>query len=249
MSDSVTPTEFRTRIREFASVAMYVREKSPPGRAPFKVVVFLDELNTCRNVCLTAEVLSGGTLDGEPLPDNIFFVAAVNPLRTPADAGVAPAAGAGAGAAPQRNPNTGLAEDAMDKQEYIVYGLPPTVQSLVRDVGEFGNVERGDFINAFVTDANLAMSKSLQDTLGDASADLMPLAARMIDVAHTFVQDADMHRVKVSQGCSRGCSTFVSTRWRGFLVFDGRGCPHSVSTPNIAFIWAGGVFGGGGVVN
>jgi hypothetical protein len=210
MSDSVTPTEFRARIREFASAAMYVREKSPPGRAPFKVVVFLDELNTCRNVCLTAEVLSGGTLDGEPLPDNIFFVGAVNPLRIPADAGAAPAAGAGAGAgagaAPQRNPNTGLAEDAMDKQEYIVYDMPPTVQNLVRDVGEFGNTERGDFINAFVTDTNLAMSKSLQDTLGDASTNLMPLAAQMIDVAHTFVQDADMHRVKVSQGCSSGYS-------------------------------------------
>ncbi len=34
-----------------------------------QVVAFIDEANTCRNTCLTSEVF-GGTLDGEPLPDN-----------------------------------------------------------------------------------------------------------------------------------------------------------------------------------
>jgi hypothetical protein len=75
--------------------------------------------------------------------------------------------------------------------------MPPTLQVLVRDVGEFGNTERSDFISAYVNDANLAMTASLERTLGADSTDLMPLAARMIDAAHTFVQDAGMHRVKV----------------------------------------------------
>jgi hypothetical protein len=106
---------------------------SAPGRPPFKVVVFFDELNTCRNVCLIAEVFAG-TLDGELLPENMYFVGAINPLRSrpapgagagtwaPLHVGVA---GAGSGArvppapAAERrgfNPNTGQADDEMEVQ-------------------------------------------------------------------------------------------------------------------------------------
>jgi hypothetical protein len=131
-----------------------MKKLSPPGRVPFKVVVFFDELNTCKHVCLTAEVF-GGTLDGDPLPDNIFFVGAINPLRLPeaapaaggragagsaarpavgAHAGVSTGAGAGIGGArgpAHFNPFTGLAEEAIDKQVRGLSNLPPLFRMLV----------------------------------------------------------------------------------------------------------------------
>ncbi len=78
-----------------------------------------------------------------------------------------------------------------------MYALPPSSQALVRDVGEFGSTERRDFIEAFMQDANLAMSAALQHSLGEQSQELLPLASRLIDFAHTFVESAGMHRVKV----------------------------------------------------
>ncbi len=78
-----------------------------------------------------------------------------------------------------------------------MYALPASVLDLVRDMGEFGHAERADFINAFVRDENLAMSEALKSRLADASIELMSVAANMIHVAHSFVEEASIHRVKV----------------------------------------------------
>lgn len=78
-----------------------------------------------------------------------------------------------------------------------MYALPPCSQELVRDVGEFGTTERRDFIDAFMRDANLAMSAALRQSLSGDSDSLLPLAARLINFSHTFVESAGMHRVKV----------------------------------------------------
>jgi hypothetical protein len=67
----------------------------------------------------------------------------------------------------------------------------------VRDVGEFGATERHDFIDAFMRDANLAMSAALRQSLSEDSESLLPMAAQLINFAHTFVESAGMHRVKV----------------------------------------------------
>ena len=106
----------------------------------------IDDLNTCANTCLTTEVLTCNTLDGEPLPDNIFWVGAINPLST------APLATERTLAA---NQFTGV-EDAMDVQDYIVYSLPPCAHTLIRNVGEFGKNERRDFVSARQKDEDVA---------------------------------------------------------------------------------------------
>ena len=80
MSDGVTPDVWRKSIEEIAAAARELGLRTPPGRQPFRVCAFIDETNTCVNACLTSEVLTNNTLDGEPLPDNIFWVGAINPL-------------------------------------------------------------------------------------------------------------------------------------------------------------------------
>jgi hypothetical protein len=117
-------------------IAVFARRTACLGQ----VCVFIDEANTCSNTCLTTEVLTCNTLDGEPLPDNIFWVGAINPLST--TAGVTDRMVAA-------NQFTGV-EDAMDVQDYIVYALPPSAHKLIRNVGEFGKTERRDFVSAYL---------------------------------------------------------------------------------------------------
>jgi hypothetical protein len=187
MSDSVTPSVWRDSIRQYAEAARKAASLSPT----LKVVVFLDESNTCRNMCMTAEVMTCNTLDGEPLPSNLFFVGAVNPLSN-VDADAA-----------SRNQFTGVS-DVLDSQDYVVYASPPTMQRLHRSVGDFGDDERDTFTRAYFRDSNLGVAASLrhyfQQQCSNATLedDFFRMASRCINAAHTFVERARMHRVKPS---------------------------------------------------
>ena len=46
-----------------------------------KLWVFLDEINTCKSMGLISELMCKHTCQGEPLPENIVFIAACNPYR------------------------------------------------------------------------------------------------------------------------------------------------------------------------
>ena len=160
------------------------------------------------------------SLDGEPLPDNIFWVGAINPLSVPGSARVT-------AAQTSANQFTGV-EDAMDSQDYIVYSLPPCALHLVREVGDFGRDERQDFIDAYLKaslrvfgvvavappfrlsillltnrnisccllpsyvyqDSNFALAQSLRSMLQDDDIDMMAVAAELISFSHTFVENA-----------------------------------------------------------
>ena len=79
MSDGISPEIWRSKIREIAAAARDIASRGSLDK-PFRVCAFVDEANTCVNTCMTSEVLTSNTLDGEPLPDNIFWVGAINPL-------------------------------------------------------------------------------------------------------------------------------------------------------------------------
>ena len=51
------------------------------ARAGERLVLFLDEVNTCNAMALFKEVVIDRCLDGRPLPDNVALVAACNPYR------------------------------------------------------------------------------------------------------------------------------------------------------------------------
>ena len=46
-----------------------------------KLIVFFDELNTCKSMDLLSEIICKNTYLGKKLPDNIFFIGACNPYR------------------------------------------------------------------------------------------------------------------------------------------------------------------------
>ena len=46
-----------------------------------KLWVFLDEINTCKSMGLISEILCKRTYQGNPIPENIAFIAACNPYR------------------------------------------------------------------------------------------------------------------------------------------------------------------------
>ncbi len=80
-----------------------------------------------------------------------------------------------------------------------MYALPLSLQDLERDVGEFGARDRNDFISVYLKDANLAVSANLKSSIGPVGpTSILPLASRLINHAHQFVESARLHRVKVS---------------------------------------------------
>lgn len=69
----------------------FVIDASPVDAVP-SFVVFLDEVNTSSILGSVQDVMMDNSLEGEPLPRNIFWVCATNPHR---NRPVAAAAGAG----------------------------------------------------------------------------------------------------------------------------------------------------------
>jgi hypothetical protein len=82
--DGLTPAKWRAFVEGVIAASTRLQKLSP-----FAVVcVFVDELNTAGCLGLVSEAFTSHSLDGLPLPGNIFFVGAVNPLR---DSSSAPA--------------------------------------------------------------------------------------------------------------------------------------------------------------
>ena len=46
-----------------------------------KIWVFFDEINTCKSMGLISELMCKHTYQGNPIPQNIVFIAACNPYR------------------------------------------------------------------------------------------------------------------------------------------------------------------------
>ncbi len=78
-----------------------------------------------------------------------------------------------------------------------MYDFPPSAKGLERPTGSFGRDARRDFVHAFLTDDGLGLSAGLKELLKKDATQFLPLCADLIDFAHTFVEDARMHRVKV----------------------------------------------------
>lgn len=177
MSNRLTADDWRARVRSIADAARRV-----PGQT---VVGFVDELNTNERPAQITEVLTDRTLDGEPLPSNIVWMGAINPLthdpvsaeaRRDAPAATImvsapPTAAAASGAAALRTEETAAsdftgvdaaADAPAASLQYIVYETPPSAAALVRDVGEFAADERPEFLRAMLTDPTMGVLGSLR---------------------------------------------------------------------------------------
>ncbi|KYQ93117.1 hypothetical protein DLAC_11636 [Tieghemostelium lacteum] len=97
-----------------------------------KIVVFIDEFNTSPDdtLALISEIFIDGTLDGEgPLPENIFWIGAMNPLLESMD-----------------NINyTGKSNE--NNLAFFVQEIPPSMKNLFFDFGTFQVQQEENFVD------------------------------------------------------------------------------------------------------
>eukprot|EP01133_Synstelium_polycarpum_P010778 gene10778-12557_t len=98
-----------------------------------KMVVFIDEFNTCPNdtLSLVNEIFIDGTLDGEAcIPDNIFWIGAMNPPHKSIGDAV---------------DYTGQSTATSDLA-FVVQHPPPSMEQLTLTYGEFSSENEGPFL-------------------------------------------------------------------------------------------------------
>ena len=168
-----------------------------------RLTVFVDELNTSTILGMVKEAVIDHSVDGDPLPSNVIFFAAINPNTTDGAAarGAAPTA---AGAPSLRSPsivagaagaNTGVVDET-EKDKYIVYALPLALDTLVLNVASLSVDVETSFLSTYLADAGIGLGKDLSDTSEKES--FLPTLKRCILASQKFVREARVRRVEVS---------------------------------------------------
>ena len=114
-----------------------------------KLWVFLDEINTCKSMGLISEILCKRTYQGNPIPENIAFIAACNPYRIDNN-NKKNRAGLDAINAKKEIKNNLKDQKEKDKLKNssnncpLVYAVNPLPYSLLNFVFDFGRVSDDD---------------------------------------------------------------------------------------------------------
>ena len=93
-----------------------------------KLWVFFDELNTCKSMDLLSEIICKHSCQGKKLPENIFFIGAVNPYRKDK----------------QKRVGLKLSKNNHYEESDLVYTVNPMPHSLLNYVFDFGNLTPDD---------------------------------------------------------------------------------------------------------
>ena len=154
-----------------------------------KVWVFLDEINTSKSMGLISELMCKHTCQGEPLPENIVFIAACNPYRIrEKKAGNEEKIGLGIDQAHNqlKQLNQKEAEDLRaSKSSDLVYTVNPLPHSLLNFVFYFGKLKPDDekkYIKCIIQKA-IEKRKSPQNGL------LEDLALELIWEAQEYIRE------------------------------------------------------------
>ena len=73
----ITEQDIKCKVEEARKLARENKKAHPP----VDTVLFFDEANTTEAIGLIKEIMCDRRLNGEPLPENIKFIAACNPYR------------------------------------------------------------------------------------------------------------------------------------------------------------------------
>lgn len=174
---------------------------------PPVIVAFFDELNTApeSTLALAKEVFLDGTLDGDILPRNIFWTAAINPdscmqahrlgydsAAPPAHAPPGPPA-----TAPQRDP------DEVDRADFVVRPLPVSLTHLLLDYRSLTESQERDFLTAYLRGEGCGADDALR--VPDAAVAPPTLDAKFAQILRTlilhgqdFIRGARLWRTHVS---------------------------------------------------
>eukprot|EP01105_Mastigella_eilhardi_P018255 TRINITY_DN4218_c1_g1_i5.p1 TRINITY_DN4218_c1_g1~~TRINITY_DN4218_c1_g1_i5.p1 ORF type:complete len:4438 (+),score=1224.04 TRINITY_DN4218_c1_g1_i5:2312-15625(+) len=120
MHQHITAVQFRTKVHSICSSAEKLLAEAPN----VSVVVFVDECTSTQVMALLKEVFTDHSLDGQPLPDNIFWVAALNM-------------------------NDNLAVDA-SQRSFAVRPPPASLQPLMLDFGSLSDMQQKQFLQSLL---------------------------------------------------------------------------------------------------
>ncbi|KAI9334216.1 hypothetical protein DFJ73DRAFT_39174 [Zopfochytrium polystomum] len=174
MHAGISVSAFTDKVMEVADVALYFREST--------IVLFIDEFNTTSIMGVVKETICDRSLNGKPLPSNLFVIVAMNPLSyadksTNIDH-------TGVDAAPE------LMEETRTKvREYVVRDPPESVHARTIHFGAFDDQRERDFVQAALNNPS---------SLCEASSDQRKLFRDLILAGQNAIRAERMNRVKVS---------------------------------------------------
>lgn len=205
-------------VRNIESIQQRLTERCGAGKEPsFTMCVFVDELNTADALGMVTEAFSNHSMDGQPLPDNIFFVGAINPKASKAEiearaAGVVDhtilsvdSAGAAAGALKQPDlEHAAAAAEHIETEPFVVKYLHAPLVRATKAAPPLNEYADEDFLANFVlhtADCRLPQAASIgvppkaAEALLEAFKHLM---VATISAAHRLVDGYRLARVHVS---------------------------------------------------
>ena len=128
-----------------------------------KLIVFFDELNTCKSMDLLSEIICKNTCLGKKLPDNIVFIGACNPYRK------------------AKRKKVGLKINSNDNYEEtdLVYTVNPMPHSLLNFVFDFGSLN--------IDDEKKYIINMIKGTIKEK--DLYELSTELIIISQNFIRN------------------------------------------------------------
>ena len=127
-----------------------------------KVWVFFDELNTCKSMDLLSEIICKHSCQGESLPENIYFIGAVNPYRK----------------SKQKKVGLKINKNENYEEPDLIYTVNPLPHSLLNFVFDFGNLNPEDE-KSYIK--NIVEEKIKEKNLSE-------LATKLIFISQNFIR-------------------------------------------------------------
>ncbi len=165
------------------------------------LTVFFDELNTSSCMSVYKEIMVDRRLNSVPLPDNLFFVAAINPLRSaaPVELGAA-VAGSDEDDLEEKDgvPSSSIARNNLD--QYLVRDLPASMHHLKWKWGALKDSALMDYTSLKLRKVFKKVSKS-QDALSGPESSVL---TSLVIAAHNWTRDVALES-SVSQRDVQRC--------------------------------------------
>eukprot|EP01012_Entosiphon_sulcatum_P025672 TRINITY_DN3101_c0_g1_i1.p1 TRINITY_DN3101_c0_g1~~TRINITY_DN3101_c0_g1_i1.p1 ORF type:complete len:3317 (+),score=464.94 TRINITY_DN3101_c0_g1_i1:26-9952(+) len=177
MSPRISKTSFRSFVRAVVEKATSVKQLT---QSDVTVIAFVDEFNTTTSLMGSIkEIFCDNSFDGEALPTNIFWVAAMNPQSTrhSGDGPVQPA---------QSHNSADLDFTGVQgsQLEFIVRPAPLSMQHLELDFGQLDHEQEKQFTHELLS--------------RHPPPEGHPLPASLVDFAQQFLRDAHLSRIHIS---------------------------------------------------
>eukprot|EP00761_Pharyngomonas_kirbyi_P005972 gb/GECH01005978.1/.p1 GENE.gb/GECH01005978.1/~~gb/GECH01005978.1/.p1 ORF type:complete len:4701 (+),score=834.10 gb/GECH01005978.1/:1-14103(+) len=160
---SLTPSDLKQELEKYFTL---IRKCSNDR----KFVVFLDEVNTSSCLGVFKEIIVDHRLNGEPLPPNVFFIGAINPLRD------------------EDEETKSAVQEASGKiafrDKYEVNPLPAPLHEFVVDFGSMDDLQQKSYVDILSRRFNKTEKKIFEQDLS------MERILQVVTDCHNFVSKA-----------------------------------------------------------